>query len=188
MGMTMARTAMMRASLAVLVIGAPLLPVAAYAQAGNQECAGLGSAAAEIACLREALGAAREALAGPEDQPAPAVAPPPNRTEPSTATAAQREIPTLGGEQLPRAAAAAAEQVDPARVVAMITASRADRRGLLVMQLDNGQIWRQNEGVDLPIRLDEDERVRVEIARSGFGGYRMNFPDLGRRIAVSRLR
>lgn len=56
------------------------------------------------------------------------------------------------------------------------------------MQLENGQIWRQVENVDLPIRLDEDERFEVEITPSGFGGYRMHFPEMNRTISVSRIR
>jgi hypothetical protein len=69
-----------------------------------------------------------------------------------------------------------------------VTDVRTDLRGLLVMQLDNGQIWRQDESVGGPIQLSENQQVGVEITRSGFGGYRMRFPELGRRIAVSRLR
>jgi hypothetical protein len=187
--MTMARRgtiAVPRTCRAIVVAAAALWTASAHSQdAASAECAGLADQAAEIACLRDALDASRKALL---EAGARAAAPPAPVERPQAVAGADRPA-TLGDEQLSRAAAPVpVEQPDPENVSATITASRSDRRGLLVMQLDNGQIWRQSEGTDLPVRIGENERVRVEIARSGFGGYRMSFPDLGRRIAVSRLR
>lgn len=181
--------ASLRTGCASLAAGAALWAASAHSQdAASAECAGLADQAAEIACLRDALEASRRALV---DAAALKVsqAPPPAPVEPSPASAGESRQAALGDEQVPRpAASTSTRQAEPRGFAAAITASRTDRRGLLVMQLDNGQIWRQDEGTDLPVRIDEDEQVRVEIARSGFGGYRMSFPDLGRRIAVSRLR
>ena len=188
--MTVARRAgivLRRAGPIALAAAAALGTTAGKAQdAASAECVGLADPAAEIACLRQALEASRKAQAGAAARPDRATAP----AAPAAAPAPVAERPAvLGDEQLPRPASPPrAEQSDPDVVAAAITAWRTDRRGLLVMQLDNGQIWRQDEATDLPVRIDESGQVRVEIARSGFGGYRMSFTDLGRKIAVSRLR
>lgn len=181
-------TALLRRASLALAVGTALWGAAGQAQdAAVGECTGLADATAEIACLRAALEASRKSLAEAEQGRTDAPSAVPARSAQRVTEASQAVA--LGDEQVPRAAVdARAETGDPERIAATVTASRTDPRGLLVVQLDNGQIWRQNDGTDLPVRIGEDERVRVEIARSGFGGYRMNFPDLGRRIAVSRLR
>lgn len=181
--------ALPRTCAAILATGAVLWVLTGHAQeAAPAECTGLADQAAEIACLRQALEASRKALGETGGRSAPK-APPTAAVERPQADAAESPAAVLGDEQLLRARTeASSERPDPERIAATITAARADRRGLLVMQLDNGQIWRQGDGTELPVRIGKDEQVRVEIARSGFGGYRMSFPDMGRRIAVARLR
>ena len=188
-------------------IGAALVlaPGAANAQGGAQagaqgniaseeECARAPSPEEELACLREALAASREALRRAEPTPAPSTpfAVPQGR-EVATAPAAPPAVATpaveLGEEQVARTEPAIDAQPDRSgALTASVTDVRTDLRGLLVMQLDNGQIWRQDERVGGPIRLSGNEAADVEITRSGFGGYRMRFLELGRKIAVSRLR
>src|SRR5690606_27543248 len=157
--------------------GAPVLAPAAMAQdarsaAQPQPCTGLPNPADEIACLRRLL---RTPAAAPQE-PVPAPAPPSQSA--------------LGAEQVAPAAAPAPtlDRPEPSGVAAAVVEARRDARGLLVMLLDNGQIWRQDESLAIPLRLGEGARIPVEISRSGFGGYRMDFPDSGRRIVVSRVR
>jgi len=173
-----------------------LPPAGAGAQDGiasEEECARASSPEEELACLRAALAASREALRRAEPPPPPAPPAQPQRREVATApaaapTAADRP-PELGQEQVARAEPTGDGDENRAGTLkARVTDVREDQRGLLVMQLDNGQIWRQDDIVGGPIPLGESRQASVEITRSGFGGYRMRFPELGRRIAVSRLR
>jgi hypothetical protein len=144
----------------------------------TQPCTGLPNPADEITCLRALLGS-------------PAAPPQTSATEPEPE-------PALGAEQVAAAAARGpmaqhatpnrAERSEPAGVTASVVEARRDARGLLVMLLDNGQIWRQDERLAIPLSLSESTQTPVQIRRSGFGGYRMDFPEFDRRIVVSRLR
>lgn len=168
----------------------------------EDECARLKDAEAEVICLRAALAATRQAQpAEVHPQPvetAPAVSqsssarPVSVETRQATTSPSERaaldSTPELGREQIARSAVAPRPASDPEAMVDRISDFRADRNGALIMQLESGQIWRQVENVDLPLRLDEGERVQVEITRSGFGGYRMHFPTTNRTISVSRIR
>jgi len=160
------------------------LPASAQALP-EDECARLENPEAEIICLRAALAATRQAqqsantnfdAAKTGDAPARA---------PSAAPDRQAE---LGSEQLAGAAFVQRSPDDRESVASTIVDFRLDRNGRLIMQLANGQIWRQVESLAVPIRLDADGNVGVEITRSGFGGYRMTFPEMNRRISVSRER
>ncbi len=165
----------------------------------EDECARLEDPEAEITCLRAVLAATRQAQQAPQPTAAPAAsnAAPANPAVPAAAAtvavgqaavAPARQEPALGSEQLAGAAFAERDPEDREMVVSTVTDFRTDRNGRLIMQLENGQIWRQVESVALPVRFDAEDRVRVEITRSGFGGYRMDFPDLDRRISVARER
>jgi len=178
----------------LLAAGLMLTSGAAGAQSSvgeEEECADAASPEEEVACLRAALAMSRRASAeaAGEATPAPAAPAPIARSAepladpvrpPATNSAATA---ALGGEQV-GALQRNAEEI----IAARLADYREDERGLLVMQLDNGQIWRQDESVGGPLRLGEAGQIAVEITRSGFGGYRMRIPEIGRRIAVSRLR
>ncbi len=160
-----------------------------------EECARLPDAGAELACLREALGASQKALAqgdGDREASAPVRSPVPATPAPGPASTAVAAAPVrsadLGAEQVPQQQAALRDMRSADGVSAVIQAFRTDRDGLLVMRLDNGQIWRQTERLITPIALADGSGIPVEIARSGFGGYRMQFPELTRRIVVSRVK
>jgi len=190
---------MMSVTFRLHLAAAALLAVALTAPARAQtriapedECARAPSTEEEVTCLRQALAASREASRPAE----PEATREPERPRPRRESITVRATDTLpalprialGEEQLPHARQADAAGGKSEVMQARVTDFRTDGRGLLVMQLDNGQVWRQDETLGRPIRLDQGQRVGVEITRSGFGGYRMRFPDLRQRIAVSRLR
>ena len=160
----------------------------------EDECARLEDPEAEIVCLRAALAATRQAQPTFEAVPAqsssgrPAFEGALSATVSSSERPAPVSTPELGREQVARPAGAPRPASDPEAFVDRISDFRADRNGALIMQLESGQIWRQVENVDLPLRLDEGQRAQVEITRSGFGGYRMHFPAMNRTIGVSRIR
>ena len=163
----------------------------------EDECARLKDPEAEIVCLRAALAATRQARQAEVDPkpvetvPAQSFAPSGGTPSP-TASPPERPAlasdPELGREQVARPDGAPRPASEPEVLTDRISDFRADRSGALIMQLENGQIWRQVENVGLPLRLDEGEQVPVEITRSGFGGYRMHFPAMNRTISVSRIR
>lgn len=189
------------ASLAFLLVAAP-----AGAQQGVADvCAGMATPAEEIACLRGALAESRANRArtredgiaagppvanpiAPAAPPAPEVVQQRQALPPAAVPARQAE--QLGAEQVavarrePRARAPKPEQD---RMQALAAAVRTDHLGLVTLRLDNGQIWQQAEARGVPLRLRDDRQYPVEISPSGFGGYRMQFTDLGRQIVVKRL-
>ena len=197
-----------RKSRLLVVIGLAMSASSVAAQTlPEDECARLEDPEAEIICLRAALAATRQAQpAEVRPQPvetAPAISQSPSArpasegTLPATVSPSERaaperpapvSTPELGREQVARPAGAPRPASDPEVLVDRISDFRADRNGALIMQLENGQIWRQVENIDLPLRLNEGEQTQVEITRSGFGGYRMHFPAMNRTISVSRIR
>ncbi|WP_448578838.1 hypothetical protein [Thermaurantiacus sp.] len=60
-----------------------------------------------------------------------------------------------------------------------------DRAGLLVFLLENGQVWRQTDGV---FRGNLKPGTGLTIKRTRLGGYLMTFPDTNRTVNVKRVR
>lgn len=194
---------------ALLLIGA-LTPVSiARAQMPVDECAGKASQAEEIACLRRALAASRGS-ATPDQAGIPAPArgkaataptPAPKRDARVAQKPEQRAVPAPAPAPRPAAQASAvanmgAEQLAGPRrkdaeakpaMQAVVVASEEDHEGLLMLHLDSGQRWKQVERPSLQIIVKKGNNYPVEISRSGFGGYRMYFPNMHRTIVVKRI-
>ena len=160
---------------ALIVLGTS--PVARAQDEGQirtaSQCASLTSAEEEIACLRAAL-EMREAR---------------DRGETTLSVSQPSEVvhssPNFGQEQV------APRHPDPSNnstqtLLATVVATQRDHRGRLTVRLDNGQTWQQAEASAIPLRLQAGSS-EIEITRSGFGGYRLRVPALGRRIAVRRV-
>ncbi|MCS6986770.1 MAG: hypothetical protein NZM40_04970 [Sphingomonadaceae bacterium] len=60
-----------------------------------------------------------------------------------------------------------------------------DRAGLKVLLLENGQVWRQTDGV---FRGRLEPGMRVVVRRTGLGGYVLGAPDSPRVLHVRRIR
>lgn len=58
----------------------------------------------------------------------------------------------------------------------------------LVVELENGQVWRQIKGDVQKIRVDLKRNQTVTISESRFGGYRMRLNEMERTIRVQRIR
>jgi hypothetical protein len=134
----------------------------------------------EVACLRRELAEREQA---PQDSPSPVVSEP-TSPPPVASNAVPR---TMGAEQV-ASARAPRPSTEAETVRAVVVAASDDPRGLLTVQLDNGQAWQQTERTGVPLRASWVESKQVEISRSGFGGYRLRFPEKGRQFAVRRLR
>lgn len=179
---------------ALLLIGLPQAAIAQSATPGiasSADCARQPSKDQEIACLRQALEQSRRALEGnaatPVDHsPAAPVEAPAAAATPSPAIPARP--PELGAEQVVTRSRDRSAAKPPSKVLrAVVVHATADARGVLTLGLDNGQVWREKEQPSVPLRLDERGTYPVEISRSGFGGYRMRFPERNRTIVVERI-
>lgn len=182
---------------AAVGIAAAAAPHAVFAQSAQEtidRCRATAGDAERIACLEAALieddnDGLRIPLpfggGGDADAPAAQAAAP--------ATAAEQ----MGAEQVAIRdgtfdddidADGDGEDDDGLRMEAVITRMETDPRNMLVVQLDNGQVWRQTQTESFPVRIDLDQPQPVAITTSGFGGYRMLIITLDRRIRVERVR
>lgn len=177
---------------AIALVG-PACAGAAMAQdAAADPCQGLAQAE-EIACLRGALQASRAVPPQVENfredsEAAPqSAAPTAPQATPQAPETAERPGDRLGREQVTASRREERKAPAPPRLQADAAAIRTDHLGLVTLRLDNGQVWQQTEARGVPLRLGADRSYRVEISPSGFGGYRMNFTEMGRQIVVRRL-
>jgi hypothetical protein len=155
----------------------------ALAQAGPKSCADL-SGVEEVECLRKALTQTQEAL----DRAERALqAPPPAPASAPVASLPPRDT-TLGSEQAARRAGTRPTPEEETRVSALIVRSERVFPNQLQVHLENGQIWRQIQGDTQRVELRSDDKLAAEIWQSGFGGYRMRLPTVGRVLRVERIR
>ena len=57
----------------------------------------------------------------------------------------------------------------------------------LVIELENGQIWRQIQGDVQRVRVSLDRNQTVDIAESRYGGYQLRLNEMKRTIRVERI-
>ncbi len=177
--------------------GAP----AAAQQSAIDHCRAMASDAERIACLEEALmsgeGGEEDGggfrlpsipFFGGDDDEAGETAP----AAPAHVQSAAPEAEQFGAEQVAvrnnESRQLEEEKGPEPALLSSITRAEEDPRGFLVVQLDNGQVWRQTEKVTFLLTPRRALRQGVEITRSGFGGYRMQLSETGREIKVERVR
>ena len=97
-------------------------------------------------------------------------------------------IDELGAEQVARHSESRAKPEVPVRASVVSVDFVGYQR--LVVELDNGQIWRQTNGDRANVARDlrNEETFQVELRRTGLGGYRMYLVPLDRTIRVERLK
>jgi hypothetical protein len=130
-----------------------------------------------------------EPLASPGDAPddsefaVQASQPRPERSEARRSGADQ-----LGAEQVARRSDTATDTEAP--VGATVVAATVVGYRRLLVELDNGQVWRQTNGdrADVVRDLRNEQTFEVELRRTGLGGYRMYIAPLHRTIRVERLK
>jgi len=156
------------------------------------DCAGKPSKDAEITCLRDALERSRRALEGdatplPQHPTDVEEARAPTRPSPAPAPAARGA--ELGTEQLKaRQKPPKATPAESTAFSVVVADATTDARGIVTLRLENGQVWREKEQPDVPVRLEPNTRYQAELSRSGFGGYRLRILDKNRTIVVERVR
>lgn len=146
------------------------------------------SVAQQVTCLEEALRRMVENTGEPDW--ASAVAPPPDvdtaigTTPPPFSNSTTRGI---GAEQIPsnrEISRAAQSKIKEQSVVADFAYNQSDR---LILVLSNGQVWKQRTGDLNYVRLKRGDRPAVIVRPGTLSGYRMEFPELGQTIIVSRI-
>lgn len=155
-----------------------------------KRCALLVDAGARLACYDALAGAAAPSAATPQAAPSP------------SATGSAGAVPASSAAAAPVAppAAAAAPNFtdfgvrngplqadrDPVRektMLAVVSAVSFRGRGELVVTLDNGQVWRQIQPSDYPLKAGD----HVEIDVAALGSYRLWTPSTRRATKVTRI-
>jgi len=155
-------------------------------------CADLADQSARLACFDREVAPLVRARREPQTRaPAPSVAAPvaaprAASTPPvAPAPAAAAATPAFGSEQLKpiEKGSAASTEILHAR----ITASTRGGQGTYLVTLDNGQVWRHEEGSQMEyLKVGE----AVTITRAALGSYRLTIDSLnsGKWVRVSRVR
>lgn len=158
--------------------GEPLIESAA----GDIDRAAAGVAIAAETPAASTSMQAPDAATGSE--PLEALAETPQETEPEPA------IQELGAEQV-RARTMTQEErlaeLDAAENLRVASYSKVPFEKLVV-ELENGQVWRQIKGDVQKIRVDLKRNQTVTISESRFGGYRLRLNEIERTIRVQRIR
>jgi hypothetical protein len=179
-----------------MVMGLAAAQTPAQASSSNslaaqlKRCASLVDAGARLACYDALAGAAAPSAATAQAAPSP------------SASGSVRPIPSSSAAAAPVAAPVApaapnftdfgvrngplqAER-DPVRektMLAVVSAVSFRERGELVVRLDNGQVWRQIQPSDYPLKPGD----HVEIDVAALGSYRLWTPSTRRATKVTRI-
>jgi len=155
-----------------------------------KRCASLVDAGARLACYDALAGAAAPSAAAAQAAPSP------------SASGSAATIPSAGAAAAPIAVANSSAapntadfgvrngplqaERDPVRekqMLAVVSAVSFRGRGELVVRLDNGQVWRQIQPSDYPLKPGD----HVEIDVAALGSYRLWTPSTRRATKVTRI-
>jgi hypothetical protein len=175
---------MRKAALAPLAVAATIAaPVLGQAPSAEQQlgsvqaCRTIADVAQRVACYDRA-----SAPGTAPTQAAPVPPPPPPPTpEQQFGRSPERARPAPPPPPPPMQQARAAQPQQLEQISAKIVSLRSDALGRLSFVLDNGQVWRMTESegtFDFPSRGDT-----VTIRRGAVGGYRLDWGNVGVRVA-----
>lgn len=173
--------------LAGIAVAAPL-----HAQATDAflACARIPADAERLACYDRAVGqVSAEGRRLAAERAAEAERAARARAEAEAAATAEAEAKARAdaldrfGAETRRKAAADEPRMD--RIEAKVEETFTDGERKRVFVLDNGQIWRQTDGVFLASVRPGSE---VIVRRASMGGYTMRVPSLNRTLPVARMR
>lgn len=152
---------------------APLCMAAGEPAAGAQDCTAISDAAARLACFDAAAARSRAPDAAPASAPAPQTPPPASSAS------------SLGEEQLRNRNTDrdAEERILKAR----ISESRRGAGGVYLLTLDNGHVWRHEQG-SMAAYLKVGEAVTISPA--SLGSYRLTLDSGSAKnwVRVTRVR
>jgi hypothetical protein len=155
-----------------------------------KRCASLADASARLACYDALSGVAAPSAATAQAAPSPSAGgstgTPPSSSAAAApvaapGTSAASNIADFGVRNGPLQA-----ERDPVRekqMLAVVSAVSFRGRGELVVTLDNGQVWRQIQPSDYPLKPGD----HVEIDVAALGSYRLWTPATRRATKVTRI-
>jgi hypothetical protein len=155
-----------------------------------KRCALLADASARLACYDALAGAAAPSAATAKAAPSPSAGGSAGTLPSSSAAAAPVAAP--GTPAVPNVAdfgvrnSPLQAERDPVRektMLAVVSAVSFRGRGELVVTLDNGQVWRQLQPSDYPLKPGD----HVEIDVAALGSYRLWTPSTRRATKVTRI-
>lgn len=146
---------------------------AADIRSARAQCMALPSDSERLACLNTALDRMETGLEDRAPEPAPVALP----------------AMELGAEQVEarQSGSSVSERAPRETLHAAIIAAQEPIPGQMVLELDNGQVWRQIDGDARALRSIRGS-TPVEITRARLGGYRMTLLDQRQMLRVERLR
>jgi len=178
----------------VLSFGAAQAPVQASSSAPLaaqlKRCASLADASARLACYDALAGIAAPSAATAQAAPSSSAAGSAGTLPSSTGAAAPVAPP--GAPAAPNIAdfgvrngplQAGRDPVREKTMLAVVSAVSFRGRGELVVTLDNGQVWRQIQPSDYPLKAGD----HVEIDVAALGSYRLWTPSTRRATKVTRI-
>jgi hypothetical protein len=181
---------------AALVLSIAAAQAPAQASSSNplaaqlKRCASLADASVRLACYDTLAGIATPSAATAQAAPGPssagssgtipssaAAAAPAAAASPSTAPNIADFVVRNGPLQAER------DPVREKQMLAVVSAVSYRGRGELVVTLDNGQVWRQIQAADYPLKPGD----HVEIDVAALGSYRLWTPSTRRATKVTRI-
>ncbi|MEL7129965.1 MAG: hypothetical protein AAGK23_10485 [Pseudomonadota bacterium] len=155
------------------VLAAWIVPASASAQqdlSGLYECQEEIITGDRLECYDRVVEALRsEALKASAQPPAPPTADPPSGATAPLSEAEPVAAATASPAPVVAAAPAPRRATEPNRLVRAVTAVTRDAAGKVLVELDNGQIWRQIDDVNLVRTLRRDTIEEAELRRTRFG-------------------
>jgi hypothetical protein len=175
-----------------MVMGLAAAQTPAQASSSNalaiqlKRCASFVDAGARLACYDALAGVAAPSAATRQAAPSPSAtgsagAVPGSSTAAAPAAPAAPSFTDFGVRNGPLQA-----DRDPVRektMLAVVSAVSFRGRGELVVTLDNGQVWRQIQPSDYPLKAGD----HVEIDVAALGSYRLWTPSTRRATKVTRI-
>ena len=171
-------------SLILVVIAAPAIAID-NVEAAIVNCrAKTNTQAEQVTCLETALRKMVPSTGEPDWGGTQSL---PGNSEQAINTTPSTEARGIGAEQIPLnrdEAAAARTRLNEQSVVADFAYNQSNR---LILVLANGQVWKQRSGDLNNVRIKKGDRPTVIVRPGAVSGYRMEFPEYGQTIVVSRL-
>lgn len=160
----------------------PVAPATAQPTEGMLKCARIVDNEERVACYDQLVAqqsaAAKQLVAERQARTEQLMA---EREAARQAEAEARKRERFGGDGLGLAPTGERLEALDAKLVETFT----DTTGLMVFLLDNGQVWKQTDGV---FRGNLKPGAELSIKRTRLGGFLMTFPGTNRTVNVKRLR
>jgi len=172
--------------LCLLALTLPICAVAENPIGAIADCARISSTGDRILCLENAL----RRLSPNEADTTPAAAAPANESREISVAEPEEAEPRIGDEQVRARNATREQRLSSLESAAELKVARYSKVPYerLVVELDNGQIWRQIKGDVQRIRVNLDRNQTVNITQSALGGYQLRLNEIRRTIRVERIR